>query len=94
MLFNLHTHTRFSDGSCEPEIYIQEAIRQGFSVLGFSDHTPVPFENKFALSEENLPVYCDTILALKKKYILDQPIPVNKGLNRNLCPLAPIIHPG
>jgi histidinol-phosphatase (PHP family) len=86
MLFNLHTHTRFSDGSSEPEVYIQEAIRQGFSVLGFSDHTPVPFENKFALSEENLPVYCDTILALKKKYAGDQPGPGNKGVSRDLLP--------
>lgn len=69
MLFNLHTHTRFSDGSDEPVMYLHEAVHQGFSVLGFTDHAPVPFNNTFALSDENLPVYCDTISELKKNCI-------------------------
>jgi len=30
-LFNLHTHTRFSDGSSDPSLYIEEAIKQGFT---------------------------------------------------------------
>jgi len=68
MVFNLHTHTRWSDGSSEPERYIEEALKQGFSVLGFSDHSPVPFENSFALKEKNLPVYCRSIRELKKQY--------------------------
>jgi histidinol-phosphatase (PHP family) len=80
MLFNLHTHTRFSDGSSGPEVYIQEAIRQGISILGFSDHAPVPFDNTFALTEENLPVYCDTISILKKKYSSPQPPAAGIGL--------------
>ena len=67
MLFNLHTHTRFSDGSSEPAEYIEEAIRQGFSTLGFSDHSPVPFENTFAIREEELALYCKTILALQNR---------------------------
>ena len=61
MLFNLHTHTHFSDGSSPPEEYIEEAIRQGFHTLGFSDHSPVPFENNFALKEERLDEYIKTI---------------------------------
>jgi histidinol-phosphatase (PHP family) len=68
MLFNLHTHTRWSDGSSEPERYIEEAIRQGFSVLGFTDQSPVPFENSFALKEKNLPLYCRAIRELQKKH--------------------------
>lgn len=68
MKYNLHTHTRFSDGSSEPERYIEEALREGFSVLGFSDHSPVPFENSFALKEKNLPMYCRVIQELQKKY--------------------------
>ncbi len=66
MLQNLHTHTRFSDGSGEPEIYLQEAIRQGFSALGFSDHSPLPFENTFALKEDLVDLYCKTINTLKE----------------------------
>ncbi len=66
--FNLHTHTRWSDGSSEPDRYVEEALRQGFSVLGFSDHSPVPFENSFALKEKNFPLYCRAIRDLQKKY--------------------------
>jgi len=66
--FNLHTHTSFSDGSDKPEMYIKEAIRQNFSTLGFTDHSPVPFSNSFALREERLDVYCNDILNLKRKY--------------------------
>ena len=61
MLFNLHTHTHFSDGSSAPEEYLKESLRQGFSVLGFSDHSPVPFENNFAIKEERLDEYCEAI---------------------------------
>jgi len=68
MQFNLHTHTRYSDGSSEPERYVEEALRQGFSVLGITDHSPVPFENSFALKEKNLPEYCRAIRDLQKKY--------------------------
>ncbi len=68
MLFNLHTHTRFSDGSSEPERYVEVALQQGFSVLGITDHSPVPFENSFALKEKNLPAYCRAIRELQKTH--------------------------
>lgn len=68
--FNLHTHTRFSDGSDNPEEYITEALRQGFSTLGFTDHSPVPFPNTFALPSEGLDDYCREIIDLKNKYSL------------------------
>jgi histidinol-phosphatase (PHP family) len=68
MLFNLHTHTRYSDGSSEPERYVEEALRQGFSVLGFTDHSPVPFDNSFALKKQDLPLYCRAIRDLGRKY--------------------------
>ncbi len=66
--FNLHTHTSFSDGSGEPELYVSEAIRQDFSTLGFTDHAPVPFSNSFAIRGEKMDAYCACILNLKKKY--------------------------
>lgn len=68
MIFNLHTHTRFSDGSSDPEDYIKEAIHQGFDTLGFSDHSPVPFENNFAIREEEVENYIQAILQLKNTY--------------------------
>jgi histidinol-phosphatase (PHP family) len=59
--FNLHTHTRFSDGSDDPEKYVEEAVKLGFHTLGFSDHSPVPFENTFAIGEDKIHEYCDSI---------------------------------
>jgi histidinol-phosphatase (PHP family) len=79
MLFNLHTHTFFSDGSSAPEEYVEEAIRQGFTVLGFSDHSPVPFDNNFAIREERLDEYCKAIRKLDPS---SDPSPIgerNKG---------------
>lgn len=67
MLINLHTHTNYSDGSSDPEDYVKEAIRQGFVTLGFSDHSPVPFKNSFAIPEEKLGNYIQTIQQLKNK---------------------------
>ena len=65
MIFNLHTHTNFSDGSDDPEKYVEEAIRQGFSVLGFSDHSPVPFENTFAIREGKIQEYADAASGIR-----------------------------
>jgi len=73
LIQNLHTHTNFSDGSDDPVKYIEEALRQGFSILGFSDHSPLPFENKFALREEQTDRYCKTIIDLRKKLIFPSP---------------------
>jgi histidinol-phosphatase (PHP family) len=67
-LSNLHTHSHFSDGSSPPEDYLEEALRLGFRSIGFSDHSPLPFENTFALKEERTEEYCETILKLKKRY--------------------------
>ena len=64
-LFNLHTHTRFSDGSNEPIKYVEEAIRQGFHTLGFTDHAPVPFANTFAICDQELEAYCEAITGLR-----------------------------
>jgi histidinol-phosphatase (PHP family) len=63
---NLHTHTRFSDGSSDPADYIKEALNQGFSSLGFSDHSPVPFPNSFAIRDDRLEEYVAAISLLKK----------------------------
>lgn len=67
-LSNYHTHTHFCDGSSEPELYVLKAINSGFEKLGFSGHAPVPFENSYAIKEENLENYCNSILLLKEKY--------------------------
>jgi len=69
LLFNLHSHCHYCDGSSEPEKYIEEAIRQGFHTFGFSSHAPVPFQNNFAISNETqLKKYAAEIRGLQLKY--------------------------
>ena len=68
MNFNFHTHSRFCDGSSEPEEYIKAALELGFHSLGFSGHAPVPIENHFAIPENELENYCSEIKNLQKKY--------------------------
>ena len=67
-LFNFHTHTSYCDGNSEPEAYVKQAIALGFHSLGFSGHAPIPLENGFAIKEEELQAYCNTIRKLKEKY--------------------------
>ena len=67
-LFNLHTHSNFSDGKASAEEVVTEAIKQGLKVLGFSDHSPVPFENNFAIKSDEIGNYISTIKSLKEKY--------------------------
>lgn len=66
--FNFHQHSNFSDGSNKPEDYVEEAIALGFSALGFSEHSPLPFENPFSLKAGNVDDYVNTIDGLKTKY--------------------------
>jgi histidinol-phosphatase (PHP family) len=68
MLTNYHTHTRFSDGKGEPEAFVQQALKLGFDALGFSEHSPLPFDNTFALKAPELDEYVSTILSLGKAY--------------------------
>lgn len=65
---NYHTHCCYCDGKGEPEAYVAEALRLGFTHLGFSSHAPVPFENKFALPAEKFRPYVDEIRRLQSVY--------------------------
>ena len=45
---NFHTHTaRCGHASGEDEQYVRSAIRGGYRVLGFSDHTPWSYASDF-----------------------------------------------
>ena len=38
-MFDLHTHSTFSDGRHSPREMVEEAIRRGMSLIGLSDHS-------------------------------------------------------
>lgn len=66
--YNFHMHTHFSDGHHPPEDYIIAALEQDMKAIGFSDHSPLPFDNPFSLPSNRLQEYKEEILSLKKKY--------------------------
>lgn len=61
---NYHTHSNFSDGNAPMEDYIKEAMRQGLDYLGFSEHSPLPFPNSFALQEGKIQEYVQKVRTL------------------------------
>jgi len=66
--FNLHTHSIYSDGKSQPREIVEEAIRQGFTTLGFSEHSPLPFDNNFSVKEADMPKYVAEIAQLKEEF--------------------------
>ena len=58
---NYHTHTVLCDGSNTPEEMVEEALKKGFTRLGFSGHMDTDIHM-------DIDVYYQTIEALKEKY--------------------------
>ena len=82
--FNFHTHTTFSDGKKVPEHYVEEAIKQGMSGLGFSDHAPILMDTKWTMPIEKLPDYVAEINRLKEVYASE--IEIYLGLEVDYIP--------
>ena len=84
MLTNHHTHSLYSDGSSQPEEYILEAIAKGFHILGFTEHSPLHFENTFSFKKENKEEYVALMESLKQKY--SSRISVYSGMEMDYIP--------
>ncbi len=73
MYSNYHTHTnRCNHAIGADENYVQRAIQGGFQILGFSDHTPWPFENGYhspiRMRMDELDSYVLSIETLRERY--------------------------
>ena len=68
MLSNYHTHSSYCDGKGEPREYVEFALANGFTALGFSGHAPLPFSNTFSIHNEDYLAYCNEVRALKEEY--------------------------
>ena len=68
MIQNLHTHTLYCDGKNSAEDMILSAISKGLKSIGFSGHSPIPIQNGYCMSFDDLPKYIDEINSLKTKY--------------------------
>ena len=66
--FNLHTHSIYSDGKSQPREIVEEAVRQGLTTIGFSEHSPLPFDNTFSVKSADMPSYVAEIAQLKAEF--------------------------
>lgn len=89
MIANYHTHTwRCKHAVGLERDYIENAIKGGMRILGFSDHTPMPYEGGYVsavkMDVDQLEDYVDTVLQLKKEYKKD--IEIHLGLEVEYYP--------
>ena len=67
-LCDLHTHTRYCDGSHTPEEMVLGAIARGCEALGFSAHSPRDDENDWCIKFADVKPYISEIKSLREKY--------------------------
>ena len=89
MIANYHTHTwRCMHAVGTEREYVENAIEGGLKILGFSDHTPMPYAGGFVspakMRMDQLEEYVDVLLALKKEYEKD--IEIHIGLEVEYYP--------
>lgn len=63
----VHIHTTYGDGINTPEEMVEAAIRKGYNLLGFSEHSPIAGES-WTMAENETYRYWEEINSLKKKY--------------------------
>ena len=73
MIANYHSHTwRCTHAQGTEEEYVRCAIDRGLKILGFSDHAPYYYPDRYVsrirMRPEQLKDYADTVLALQKTY--------------------------
>ncbi len=73
MLANYHTHTvRCKHAKGTEREYIEAAIKEGFKILGFSDHVPQPYPEGFKsgirMDMSEIDDYTSTLVKLREEY--------------------------
>lgn len=90
MRYNLHTHTyRCHHADGEDREYVENAIKAGISVLGFSDHSPYFFKkdgyySNFRMTPAETEGYVKSVRSLQKEYAGD--IKILLGLETEYYP--------
>lgn len=67
-LTNYHTHCDYCDGRAAMEAFVQNAIAEGFTALGFSSHSPIPYPSPCNMNRERLDDYVQEFRRLKQQY--------------------------
>lgn len=92
---NFHTHSTYCDGKASPREMVDFAVSHGFTALGFSGHSPLPFENTFSITDYD--GYCREVRALQAEYA--DRIQISLGLEIDYVPgmcedFTPLIEQG
>lgn len=82
MLSNFHTHSCYCDGKATPREMVDFAVAHGFTALGFSGHSPLPFDNTFSITDYD--GYCREVRALQEEY--KDRIEISLGLEFDYVP--------
>lgn len=65
---NYHTHTEFCDGKESISEIAEEAIKKGFTILGFSSHSAFPFASDWHIAPKEIQKYMNEVRSAKEKY--------------------------
>lgn len=65
---NCHTHTDFCDGKSSAADTVVSALELGFVSLGFSGHSPLPYESGYAMTPEGMADYIKQVRQLRQRY--------------------------
>ncbi|MBR5966548.1 MAG: histidinol-phosphatase [Treponema sp.] len=84
MKTNYHTHTTFCDGKNTPKEMVDEAVKRGFSILGFSSHSLYPLGSDWHMSPLEHKNYFETVRSLAKDY--SEKIKIYAGLEADYIP--------
>lgn len=68
MRYNFHTHSHYDDGKLKLEDMVKGALDAGLGAIGFSGHSPLPFENEWSISPALYPEYLAEARRLKQQY--------------------------
>ncbi len=82
--FNFHTHSKYDDGTEALEEYVKAAIDKGLSAMGFSGHSPLPFDNEWSIGSGDYPEYVAEMKRLREKY--KDHIDIHIGLELDYIP--------
>lgn len=65
---NLHTHSLYSDGKHTPREIIEQAISDGLTAIGISDHSYTFFDTRYCIAKEKNEEYINELRLLKAEY--------------------------
>ncbi len=65
---NLHTHTNYCDGNCDPVEYYEKAIELNWEYIGFSTHAPLPIQCDWDVDINDVNHYINELNSLRKHY--------------------------